>query len=100
MHVLFLISVELLALFRLCAALIFTRNLILLLMIAFDTETLVLMFNFDVNEVDMVLTMVMVDMMKNAYVVYKPEVLMLDTVEAQLVLHVPFLAQLLLVTSS
>ena len=96
-RILFLITVEMLAFFRMRAPLIVTRNFILLFMVAFETKKFVLMFSMEVEEVSMVSTMIIVDMLKQAYVVYKPEVLMFDdTVEAQLVLYVPFIAQLLL----
>ena len=95
--ILFLISVEMLAFIRMSALLTLTRNFILLFMMAFETKKFVLMFSMEVEEVSMVSTMIMVDMLNQAYVVYKPEVLMFDdTVEAQLVLYVPFIAQLLL----
>ena len=97
--ILFLISVEMLAFIRMSALLTLTRNFIFLFMMVFETEKFVLMFSMEVEEVSMVSTMIIVDMLKQAYVVYKPEVLMLDTVEAQLVLHVPFIAQLLLVNA-
>ena len=98
LKILFSITVELLAFFRMCALLILIRNFLLLLMIAFDTENMVWLFNLEVEEVRMLSILIMVDMLKQTYVVFKPEVLMLDTREALLVFNIPFTAQLLVRT--
>ena len=94
---LFCLVIEMLAFSRMIASLILVRNFLLLLMMIFflmqGNEN-----NFDMAQVNLVTVVATVDMMKAAYVVYKPEVLIPDTMEAHIFMHGPFFVQLLLVS--
>ena len=97
MKMLFFLVTEMLAFARMIASLILARNVLLLLLITFTMlqgEDL----NLDMAEVSLVTILAMGDMFKAAYVVFKPEVLIPDTIEAHLVMHGPFLLQIALVT--
>ena len=94
---LFSLVTEMLAFARMIASLILARNFLLLLLIAFamlQGED----FNLDMAEVNLVVLLAMGDMIKAAYVVCKPEVLMHDSMEAHMVMHGPFLLQIVMVT--
>ena len=94
---LFCLVVEMLAFSRMIASLVLVRNFLLLLMMIFflmqGNE-----INLDLAQVNLVTVLVTVDMMKAAYVVYKPQVLIPDTMEAHIVIHGPFFVQLFLVS--
>jgi len=96
----FLIAVEMLAFTRIFSLLILNRNFILLLMMAFESKKFVFMLNLGLNEGSMMSSTIimLLDMLYAAYIAYKPEMLLLDTVEAQIVFLVLFIAQLLLKT--
>ena len=94
LKVFFFLMTEMLAFTRVVASVILIRNILVLLMLSILQRD----GSSDMTDVSLITFLVLVDMIKAAYVVYRPVVLIPDTIEAHLVMHMPVIVQMILVS--
>ena len=93
---LFFLMTEMLAFARMLASIVLVRNTLFLLMVVFAILQGNGFFS-SMTDLHLLTILAVVDAIKAAYVVFLPEVLIPDTMVAHLVVHGPFLVQMVLV---